>query len=173
MVVANMLLRAHARNLLIAGFLACMIFPVSGCSSTRSAAEKEAEDEDEVDVAFGTQERRNITGAVTTVDVDAAMKSTPRDISDMLRGRVAGVNVEEGPGGIRVTIRGATSFLGNTQPLYVVDGVPIIASPDGIVPVNPHDVASITVLKDAGTTAIYGTRGANGVILIRTKRANE
>jgi len=76
-------------------------------------------------------------------------------------------------GGIAVRIRGATTINGSTEPLYVIDGLPIQAGPGGsLVGINPHDIASIEVLKDAASLAFYGMRGANGVILIKTKHVN-
>ena len=74
-------------------------------------------------------------------------------------------------GGIAVRIRGASSFNGSNEPLYVLDGFPMTPGPGGaLTGINPYDIASIDVLKDAASTAIYGSRGANGVILIETKR---
>ena len=89
----------------------------------------------------------------------------------MLAGRISGVIVTPAPGGgIMVRIGGPKSFFSNEDPLFVVDGVPIEAGRNGTLGwLNPHDVDSITVLKDPSTTAIYGVRGANGVIVIKTK----
>lgn len=92
------------------------------------------------------------------------------DVDEILRGRVAGVRVLQAPGGIIVHIRGTTSIMGDNQPLYVIDGLPVEAAPDGSVPVQPYDIESIRVLKDAVDTSMYGVRGANGVIVITTKR---
>ena len=84
---------------------------------------------------------------------------------------MAGVLVTELPGGgIRVRIRGSRSILGGNDPLYVVDGMVIQTIDGALYGINPHDVESISVLKDASSTAIYGSRGANGVILVKTKR---
>lgn len=100
---------------------------------------------------------------------------SPRDnahsLDQLLAGRFSGVTVRPAPGGgIVVRIGGPKSFYGNEDPLFVVDGVPIEAGPNGTLSwLNPHDVESITVLKDPSTTAIYGVRGANGVIVITTK----
>ncbi len=93
-------------------------------------------------------------------------------IERVLQGRFAGVEVSRTPdGGIAVRIRGATSFNASTQPLYVVDGIPMQPGPNGsLTGINPYDIESIQVLKDAADTAIYGMRGANGVIVIKTKR---
>jgi len=94
-------------------------------------------------------------------------------IEQILQGRVAGVTVGRGQdGGIVVRIRNATSFNGPEDPLYVVDGVPITPGPGGSLSgINPYDIESISVLKDAASLTMYGSRGANGVILIKTKRA--
>jgi TonB-dependent SusC/RagA subfamily outer membrane receptor len=90
---------------------------------------------------------------------------------ELLRGRFAGVEVIPiAGGGISVRIRGASSVYGSTEPLFVVDGVPIQAEPGGALKwLAPQDVAKIEVLKDIGSTAFYGVRGANGVILITTR----
>lgn len=87
-------------------------------------------------------------------------------------GRVPGVLVERAPGGgVAIRIRGAASFYASTQPLYVLDGAAIDPGPNGaLTGLNPHDIATIQVLKDPADTAIYGVRGANGVIVITTKR---
>lgn len=90
-------------------------------------------------------------------------------------GRFPGVWVTRTPdGGIAIRIRGATSFRGGTEPLYVLDGIPIQPGPGGgLSGINPYDIASIEVLKDAASTAMYGVRGANGVIVIKTKRPDQ
>jgi TonB-dependent SusC/RagA subfamily outer membrane receptor len=77
-------------------------------------------------------------------------------------------------GGISIRIRGASSFMGNSEPLYVLDGIPLQPSPDGtLTGIVPNDIQSIEVLKDAPATTMYGVRGANGVILIITKRPRQ
>ena len=93
-------------------------------------------------------------------------------IEKVLQGRVAGVTVSRAPdGGFAVRIRGVSSFYGNNEPLYVLDGVPIQPGPSGtLTGINPHDIESIKVLKDPAETALYGMRGANGVIVITTKK---
>ena len=90
---------------------------------------------------------------------------------ELLAGRFPGVEVYRAPGGIAIRIRGASSVYGSSEPLYVVDGMPIDPGPGGaLVGINPADIEKIEVLKDAGSTAQWGVRGANGVILIKTKR---
>ena len=96
----------------------------------------------------------------------------PSTVEELLVGRFPGVEVYRAPGGLSIRIRGATSVMGSNEPLYVIDGMTIDPGPGGaLVGLNPADIEKIEVLKDAGSTAMYGVRGANGVILIRTKRA--
>jgi TonB-dependent SusC/RagA subfamily outer membrane receptor len=107
--------------------------------------------------------------AVTSEDIQ---RNPGQPIEQTLQGRFPGVEVTRTPdGGIAVRIRGATSFSGGTEPLYVVDGIAIQPGPGGaLTGINPNDIESIRVLKDAADTAMYGMRGANGVIVIKTKR---
>ncbi len=97
-------------------------------------------------------------------------RQSARSLEAMLAGRISGVSVSRGPnGGISVNIRGAASFYSAVEPLYVVDGIPVTPARGGTLSwIRPEDVESIAVLKDADA-AIYGVRGANGVILIKTK----
>lgn len=108
---------------------------------------------------------------VTAEDIER-QGATDEPLEKVLQGRIAGVTVTRAPdGGIAVRIRGASSIYGNADPLYVLDGVPIQAGPNGsLTGINPYDIESIKVLKDPAETAMYGVRGANGVILIKTKR---
>jgi TonB-dependent SusC/RagA subfamily outer membrane receptor len=96
-------------------------------------------------------------------------------IEKILANRVSGVDVALTPEGyLTVRIRGAASVMGSTEPLYVIDGVPISPGPNGaLVGINPNDIESIRVLKDAASTASYGSRGANGVVLIKLKKAGQ
>ncbi len=104
---------------------------------------------------------------VTSEDID---RQRGTSIEEILADRVAGVQVTRAPGGIQVLIRGATSIRGDNQPLYVIDGVPVEPGPNGFLPIQPYDIESIKVLKDPVDTTFYGVRGANGVIVIKTKR---
>ncbi|MBZ4192172.1 SusC/RagA family TonB-linked outer membrane protein [Niabella beijingensis] len=126
--------------------------------------------EEVVVVGYGTQKKKDLTGAVATVSGrDVAGRQTIQ-ISDALQGSMAGVTVTRSSGapgaGAAIRIRGITTS-GNNDPLYLVDGVPV----SNIDNVNPLDVETISVLKDASSAAIYGSRGAAGVVLITTKRA--
>ena len=139
---------------------------------------------------YGTQRREAITGSVSTIDASGANVGVISNANQMIQGRAAGVEITQNNGepgaGAQILIRGGTSISATNAPLYVIDGVPINnvateASGFGVggsppLPrsplnlVNPSDIASITVLKDASATAIYGSRAANGVVLIETKK---
>jgi TonB-linked SusC/RagA family outer membrane protein len=125
-------------------------------------------------VGYGTQRRVDLTGSVGSVSGKALQDRPQTNLEQELAGKIAGVNVSSNsgaPGGAtKVRIRGYTSLNASTNPLYVVDGV---VWTEGGNAINPNDVESIDVLKDASSTAIYGTRGANGVILVTTKRGTK
>ena len=127
---------------------------------------------DSVAVGYGSQDKRDLTGSISTLSGDMANRSSPTTLADMLDGRFAGVEVRRlANGGLSVRIRGQRTFKGDAEPLYVVDGVPQHPGLNGVfTDIDPRDVKSIDVLKDAGATAVYGSRGANGVILISTRR---
>jgi TonB-dependent SusC/RagA subfamily outer membrane receptor len=99
-------------------------------------------------------------------------KASDQPIEKLLEGRVAGVTIEQAAdGGIAVRIRGNSSFYGGNAPLYVLDDVPFIPGPNGsLTGLNPYDIESIQVLKNPADIGIYGMRGANGVIVIKTKK---
>ncbi|MFK8273473.1 SusC/RagA family TonB-linked outer membrane protein [Capnocytophaga canimorsus] len=124
--------------------------------------------EDVVVVGYGTQKKTDVTGAVASVDYKQLATQPINTVNDALKGRIAGVHVfsnSGAPGGsISVRVRGVGT-VNNADPLYVVDGVPT----SDINFLNPNDIASIEVLKDASSSAIYGSRGANGVVLVTTK----
>jgi TonB-dependent SusC/RagA subfamily outer membrane receptor len=111
--------------------------------------------------------------STTTVTSQEMQQNPNLPIEQVLQGRIAGVTVGRAPdGGLVVRIRGATSFNGPEDPLYVVDGVQITPGPGGsLTGINPYDIESISVLKDAASLTMYGSRGANGVIVIKTKKA--
>ncbi len=111
----------------------------------------------------------------STVTADDIARQPSVPLEQLVAGRVAGVRVTQAPGGgISVQIRGRSSLTLSNEPLFVVDGVPITPGPNGTLSwLNPHDVASIEVLKDAASTAMYGVRGGNGVIVIKTKRSDQ
>lgn len=142
-----------------------------GCSHSGQTTNTDS-GEDDVSVGYGTQPREDLTGAVSSVDPDKERDRRPIVRVEEMLSDVSGVRVLTlAGGGIRVQIRGATSIYGSTEPLYVVDGMPMhIEAGRGLSWLNPADIDTIDVLKDASATAIYGSRGANGVVIIKTKR---
>lgn len=145
---------------------------------------------DVVVVGYGTVRRSDVTGAATRLSREEFIRDNPTNILQALQGKLAGVNVTQNDGapgaGISIRVRGSNSFLGGTEPLYVIDGVPFNNSNSGATPesigsdekqtlnalafLNPNDIESIDILRDASATAIYGSRGANGVVLITTRK---
>jgi TonB-dependent SusC/RagA subfamily outer membrane receptor len=110
------------------------------------------------------------TKTLTSEDIERTAPGQA-SVEQMLMDRFPGVEVRRtASGGVSIRIRGAASFYGNTEPLLVVDGTPVQQSASGFSWLNPHDIATLTVLKNPADTAIYGLRGANGVIVITTTR---
>ncbi|MFN4316355.1 MAG: SusC/RagA family TonB-linked outer membrane protein [Chitinophagaceae bacterium] len=126
--------------------------------------------EEVIVVGYGTQKKRNVTGAISSVKATDLENMPVFRVEQSMQGRVSGLTITSASGqpgeGSTVRVRGTTT-IGNSDPLYVVDGVPVNG---GIDYLNQADIASIDVLKDAASAAIYGTQGANGVILITTKK---
>ncbi|MGI4739520.1 MAG: SusC/RagA family TonB-linked outer membrane protein [Janthinobacterium lividum] len=133
-------------------------------------------------VGYGTQTKADLTGSVAQLNSKEVGNQPVQSFEQSIQGKAAGVFIENSSGklgqGIRVRVRGVSSISGSSQPLYVVDGVPIVsdnlsstsASSNPIADINPNDIESISVLKDAAASAIYGSRATNGVVLITTKR---
>ena len=147
--------------------------------------------EEVVAVGYGTVRKSDLTGSVTRVGAEDLQKAPTLSMETALQGRAAGVLVTQASsapgGGISVRIRGGNSIQGGNEPLYVIDGIPVYnnnnevnpgggqfnelrTAPNALASLNPSDIESMEVLKDASATAIYGSRGANGVVLITTKR---
>lgn len=124
-------------------------------------------------VGYGTFQRKDLTGSVATVDLGQLQKAPVANFDQALSGRVAGVQVNSGngePGSpANIVIRGGNTVNGDNSPLYVIDGFIVEDFNPGLI--DPSDIASMTVLKDASATAIYGVRGSNGVIIMTTKQA--
>lgn len=144
--------------------------PVNGRSTIDIEMPSDVQSLEEIVViGYGTQERKDVTGSIATVDQKDFEAQPVTRFDQILQGRTPGVNVTNtsgAPGGaVSIRIRGANSINGSNEPLYVVDGFVGANFRD----VNPSDIESIQVLKDASATAIYGSRGANGVVLITTK----
>jgi TonB-linked SusC/RagA family outer membrane protein len=143
--------------------------------------------EDVIIVGYSSQRKKDITGAVSSVDSDEFATEAALSVENALRGRATGVQVFQASGtpgaAINVRVRGSTSINASNQPLYIIDGVPLIAGSlsqvdtriggqtlNALADINPNDIESIEVLKDAASAAVYGNRAANGVVLITTKK---
>ncbi len=127
--------------------------------------------EEVVVIGYGEQSARDVTGAITSVDVAAIEQMPTTDVNEALQGRMAGVVISSNDGQpgeeMNLVIRGANSVTQDNSPLYVVDGFP--TEDFSMMDLNPNDIKSISILKDASAGAIYGSRGANGVVIIETK----
>jgi len=144
-------------------------------------------------VGYGTMKKRDLSGSVSQIKSEDLLAGGGTDAAHSLSGKIAGVDVKESDGapgsGVSITVRGANSFTTSSQPLYIVDGIPFGTDPNGVPAsganegqnqsqnplsmLNPNDIEKIEVLKDASATAIYGSRGANGVVIITTKKGQE
>ena len=126
--------------------------------------------EEVVVIGYGTVKRKDLTTAVSTVDEKALANRPIISAAQAIQGKAAGVSVQQPTGapggGMTVRVRGTTSFNGSNEPLYVVDGVPV----DNVNFLSPSDIENMQILKDASSAAIYGSRGANGVVIITTKQ---
>ncbi|WP_202986214.1 SusC/RagA family TonB-linked outer membrane protein [Flavobacterium pokkalii] len=124
-------------------------------------------------IGYGAVKKKDVTGSVTSLNSETITKTTIPDVAGAMQGRMAGVNVQKNVGrpgsGFSISVRGLSSINNTNTPLYVVDGIP---TTEGLTDLNPNDIASIDVLKDASATAIYGSRGANGVVIVTTKKGS-
>jgi TonB-dependent starch-binding outer membrane protein SusC len=128
--------------------------------------------DDVIVVGYGTMRKSDVTGAISSVDSEDIESTKSSNVIESLQGKVSGIDMTRSSGragsGFNIKIRGERSFSGSNTPIYIVDGVDFGSD----VNINPNDIQSIEVLKDASSTAIYGSRGANGVILITTKKGD-
>ena len=161
---------------------ATQVFKASEVPGTITLSEDTDFLDEVVVIGYGTVKKSDLTGSVSTVKADEINKGVISSPADMLRGKSAGVVVTAGDGmpgsAATVRIRGGSSINASSTPLYVIDGLPV--SNDGIsgmsdpmASINPEDIESFTVLKDASATAIYGSRASNGVIVITTKKGSK
>lgn len=124
-----------------------------------------------VAIGYGSAKKGNVTGAIAKISADKLEDRATTNIASSLQGQLAGVEVRSTTGEpgseLQIRVRGAASINADATPLYVVDGIPV----DDLGSINPNDIQSLEVLKDASSSAIYGSRGANGVVLITTKQA--
>ena len=161
----------HVAPVFLLGMIACGAGPAPRTGSAPALVP---------DSAMGERWRVD-TSSVASVGAEPASARVVRNaqwagqgvtrIEQILIGRFPGVEVYDTGQGLAVQIRGRTSLYGNNAPLYVLDGMPIDVGPEGLLAINPADIARIEVLKDGASTAQYGSRGANGVIVITTKQA--
>ena len=163
---------ANMNSILVVSYVGFKTQEISNLSMNMSIAlQIDASALDEVIVVgYGSVKKSDVVGSVSSVDVEEAVAVPTTNVSEMIRGRAAGVQVnlaDARPGGSsNIIIRGKVSIDGGNDPLIIVDGVPY----DNINDIAPEDIANIEILKDASSQAIYGARAANGVILITTKR---
>ena len=167
------------------------VINIKGKSSVSVTLQEDSQLMDEVVVVgYGVMKKRDLSGSVSQIKGDDIRQGGQADIAKSLEGKIAGVDVKSSDGapggGTSITVRGANSFTTSSQPLYIVDGVPFGTDPNGLPAsganegnnqqtsplsmINPNDIEKIEVLKDASATAIYGSRGANGVVIITTRK---
>ncbi len=156
--------------------LKTQVVPVAGKTVINVTLEAESIGLDEiVAVGYGVQKKSDVTGAMTRVSTEELNVRPVSNALEAIQGQAAGVDItsSERPGELgSITIRGDRSLTASGDPLYVVDGIPLMSS-SAIETLNPRDIESIDILKDASATAIYGSRGANGVIIVTTKKGKE
>ncbi len=141
----------------------------AACSSNPAPAS--FGDSDKVNVGYGTQDRREIGGAVNSISRDDIKKRNALTLEDLIRSHVPGAQIVKGRDGFSIRLRGINSVYGSNDALIVLDGMPLSEGSGAsvLVSLRPEDVARIDVLKD-GMAAIYGIRGSNGVVVIETRR---
>ena len=142
---------------------------IAGCAHSRSAGESDKENDEFVSTGVAAIAGES-AGWEDTVSGEEADNQPFASTEQLLHGQVAGVEILDLPGGgISIRIRGTNSFMAGTEPLYVVDGMPVLLSGQGLTWLNTKDIKKIEVIKDIDARALYGARGANGVVLITTK----
>jgi len=155
------------------GYLASTV-DVNGRSVLHVVLEKDNEPLEEVVIGYGTQRKEAVTGSVASVNGDVLQEVPSSNITGTLQGRIAGVQMSQTstkPGStMQIRIRGTRSINASNDPLIVLDGIPYTG---GISDISPDDIKSMDILKDASAAAVYGSRGANGVILITTNRGTK
>jgi len=157
-------------------FFAMTLLPsgLAYSQSKKDTVQKEKQIEEVVVIGYGTQRKESVTGSVATVKGDALREVPSANITQALQGRTAGVDISQTstkPGAaMQIRIRGTRSLTGDNNPLIVLDGIPFVGS---LGDISSSDIKSIDILKDASATAIYGSRGANGVILVTTNRGSK
>ena len=152
-----------------------VVEPVNGRGNINVLLDPDSEAlEETIVVAYGTAKKSSFTGSASTVKAEKLQQRSVSNVTKALEGMVAGISTTSGSGqpgdGASIQIRGTGSINASSSPLYVVDGIPFAGT---LASINPNDIETMTVLKDASASALYGSRAANGVILITTKRGSE
>ena len=154
------------------GLAASVALLLVGCHSSPNGPTLPSPSSGTVQVGYGSQDKRDVATAVNSASGEKMRSNSPRTVADMLVGRFPGVEVRQlSNGTASIRIRGSRSFRSSEEPLIVVDGIPQVNGGQSLYDLSPRDVESIEVLKDAAATSVFGSRGANGVILISTRRA--
>ena len=152
--------------------VALAVLALAGCHASPNGPVLPSPSPTAVQVGYGSQDKRDVITVVNSASGDKLRANSPRTVADMLVGRFPGVEVRQlANGTASIRIRGSRSFRSNEEPLIVVDGIPQQNGSQALMDMSPRDVESIDVLKDAAASAVYGSRGSNGVILISTRPA--
>lgn len=149
---------------------ALAVFVLVACSS--NPAPRSPSHGDKISIGYGEVDKNNFAGSASSITRENIRNAQYTRIEDLLRAEVPGIQIIGQGASMSIRMRGPSTIMGNQEPLVVVDGVPLSQGTgiSGLATIVPADVERIDVLKDAGAAAIYGSRGANGVILITTRR---
>jgi len=182
----NFKIQANAGDVLVASYVSFATVEVKASNAmTIKMVETQNELEAVLVVGYGTQSKKNLTDNIARVTAKDIQQVPVANVQNALVGKLAGVQITQTngkvEGGMNIRVRGAASISASTQPLYVLDGIPLITDDESsngaptnpLLTLSPNEIESIDVLKDASSSAIYGARGANGVVIITTKKGKE
>ncbi|MHC0441530.1 SusC/RagA family TonB-linked outer membrane protein [Flavobacterium sp. 3-210] len=182
----NFKIKANTGDILVASYISFATVEVKASNSmTIKMVETQNELEAVLVVGYGTQSKKNLTDNIARVTAKDIQQVPVANVQNALVGKLAGVQITQTngkvEGGMNIRVRGAASISASTQPLYVLDGIPLITDDESsngaptnpLLTLAPNEIESIDVLKDASSSAIYGARGANGVVIITTKKGKE
>ncbi|WPO78745.1 TonB-dependent receptor [Flavobacterium sp. KACC 22761] len=182
----NFKIQANTGDVLVASYVSFATVEVKASNAmTIKMVETQNELEAVLVVGYGTQSKKNLTDNIARVTAKDIQQVPVANVQNALVGKLAGVQITQTngkvEGGMNIRVRGAASISASTQPLYVLDGIPLITDDESsngaptnpLLTLSPNEIESIDVLKDASSAAIYGARGANGVVIITTKKGKE
>lgn len=179
----NFLLNANKGDIIVISFIGYLTQELPAATSLNVILKDDTETLEEVVViGYGVAKKNDLTGSVTAMKPDGKNKGLVINAQDMISGKIAGVNVTSNDGapgsGAQIRIRGGSSLNASNDPLIVIDGMAmdnegVKGLSNKLAMINPQDIESFNVLKDASATAIYGSRGSNGVIIITTKKGRK